>query len=83
MFIERITKSDLDKLAKLYGCNLYEHHISDDGSLYVEFSTGSMGPQPEFWLSDFDCTASPYYKHAEKEIKKDWQRFLFKKFGQE
>ena len=39
------------------------------------------GPCPEFWLSDFDCVAGPYYTYAENNVKRAWIRLLVEKFG--
>ena len=83
MFVEKLNKKDLEKFAALHSCSLYEYKLHEGGTLYVELSNGAMGPQPEFWFTDFECRASDYYRYAEDTVKKNWRKFMFETFGEE
>ena len=82
MFIEKLNEKDFEEFANSYHCSLAEMKKQKDGSVYVQFFTGYMGPSPEFWLTDFDLKSNAYYKHAEKSAENRWRKLLLNKFGE-
>ena len=81
MFIEKLKKADFEKFAESLHCSLDEVSPSTNNTVYVKLSTGVMGPNPEFWLSDFDCTANSYFYYAEEGVKKRLRKLLTAKYG--
>ena len=82
MFIEKIKKEEISEFAAKYNCSVAELK-KENKHLYVGFFTDSYGPQPEFWLTDFECNASDYYSHAKNSVEKQWRDFLYSKFGEQ
>jgi len=82
MFIEKLKKEQISEFAARFDCSVAELK-KDDECIYVKFFTGSYGPQPEFWLTDFECKASEYFSKMENSVQKQWRNFLYNKFGEQ
>ena len=81
MFIEKLNKTDFENLAHKFKCELVDVKKSYNNTIYVLMNNYIDGPRPEFWLSDFDCVAGPYYMYAERNVKIAWIKLLINKFG--
>ena len=85
MFVERLENRDYVSFAEKFSCCLcnVEKANGNKNEMHVVLMSETYGPLPEFWLSDFDCKVSDFYKAYERDIKNVWIRTLSQKFGSE
>ena len=85
MFIELLTDADIEifVLSLPYEFSLWDARRENNGFMHIKLFTNDERPCPEFWLSDFDLRTDTYYLPVRKGIKKEWQKFMHKKFGDE
>lgn len=74
MNLSKITKEQIIKFCNMFDCGLGEFKPSFEGAYYLQMFTGSMGPQPEFHVTENSCIGINYYKNY--NLTTQWLQFL-------
>lgn len=76
MNLQDISIEQITMFCNMFNCSLEEFKPSHNDSYYLKMFTGSMGPQPEFRVTETSCKGINYYKGYDLTIQ--WLKFLDK-----
>ena len=62
MNLHDISIEQITMFCNMFNCSLEEFKPSFNDSYYLKMFTGSMGPQPEFRVTETSCKGINYYK---------------------
>lgn len=82
MFIEKIHPQTIRKFFYSLCAGVDRIQKTPEG-YRVRLTKGSLGPQPEYILGDFDCKANEYADLTKAYVEKNWRIYLYFKFGEE
>lgn len=80
MFIDKLRKIDFEDFIKQYGFELDKILFTGNKQLRLDIKNEK---NLCFYVTDFSCKVTNYYKEYPDNIEKNWLKFLYKKFGNE